>query len=263
MRDRIDLFLWNDREETLDLINAHIYNHDFPRHFHDTYVIGVIEKGVEEFYWNGRTYIVRPGDLVLVNPGEVHTGRPTTNEGLAYRSLYPSPQWIIDTILTDGDPLPEFITPVIRGDPDASSFLRAHAWIERGDLRGQDLMCEVLLRLCERYGASKLKSPRDNGQAVRNVIEYLLDHIDRNPSLDELSVLARWSPSYLVRAFRRYAGLPPHQFLLNLRIQKARQMLRNGWPPAQVALANGFYDQAHFTRHFRAITGLTPGRYAA
>jgi AraC-like DNA-binding protein len=70
------------------------------------------------------------------------------------------------------------------------------------------------------------------------------------------------SPAHLVRAFSRTFGIPPHAYVLGRRIDASRRLLLDGMPPAQVALSVGFYDQAHFTRHFRAHLGTTPGRYA-
>jgi len=261
-QDRIHLVCRNDGGEPIDFISAHIYHHDFPRHFHDTYVIGLIEHGEEEFYWNGRTIRVQPGDLVLVNPGEVHTGRPLTPDGLVYKSLYPSPTWISRMIVKPDDAAPHFREPVIRQYPGGRAFRHAHQLVQSGDPRGPDLMCEVLLHLCEEYSAGLIRSPKTDRDQVQNVVDFIRDNSERNPSLIELGGVANLSPSYLVRMFRRYTGLPPHQFLLNVRIQKARQLMRRGLPLAQVAIESGFYDQAHFTRHFLAITGVTPGRYA-
>jgi AraC-like DNA-binding protein len=57
-------------------------------------------------------------------------------------------------------------------------------------------------------------------------------------------------------------GLPPHAFQLDLRIARARALLAAGDPPAAVAAACGFYDQAHLTRVFKQAVGVPPGRYA-
>jgi AraC-like DNA-binding protein len=64
-----------------------------------------------------------------------------------------------------------------------------------------------------------------------------------------------------VRAFSAVFGLPPHRYLTGRRIDRARRLLLTGQPIASVAAAVGFHDQAHFTRHFAALVGTTPGRY--
>ncbi len=67
----------------------------------------------------------------------------------------------------------------------------------------------------------------------------------------------------LVRLFRERLGLTPHAYRTGRRVEAAKAMLREGAPPAKVALATGFADQAHLTRRFRQLTGTTPTRYAA
>jgi len=65
-----------------------------------------------------------------------------------------------------------------------------------------------------------------------------------------------------LRAFRQRYGLPPHAYQLCLRISRARALLREGVPAADVAVRCGFADQSHFTRHFKRINAITPGQYA-
>ena len=67
--------------------------------------------------------------------------------------------------------------------------------------------------------------------------------------------------THVVRSFTREYGLPPHRYLIGRRIDDARRLLLAGMPIVDTASATGFHDQAHFTRHFRAMTGVTPGRY--
>jgi AraC-like DNA-binding protein len=66
----------------------------------------------------------------------------------------------------------------------------------------------------------------------------------------------------LVRAFSREFGLPPHRYATGRRIDRARKLLLDGMPAAEVAVAVGFYDQAHLTRHFRRMLGTTPAAFA-
>lgn len=65
-----------------------------------------------------------------------------------------------------------------------------------------------------------------------------------------------------LRAFKRYFGLPPHTFQLQMRVDQAQVGLRAGLSPAQVAVDCGFFDQSHLTRHFKKILGTTPAQYA-
>lgn len=73
--------------------------------------------------------------------------------------------------------------------------------------------------------------------------------------------MAGLTPSHFVRSFSRHYGMTPHAYLLNQRIRHARTLLKRGEPLAEVALASGFADQAHFQRQFKRRVAATPGHY--
>jgi AraC-like DNA-binding protein len=81
----------------------------------------------------------------------------------------------------------------------------------------------------------------------------------RSADLEAVSGLSRYE---LARQFRVAYGTSPHRYLLMRRLDLARRRLRQGVPLAELALAAGFADQAHFTRTFRSAVGIPPGRYA-
>jgi len=108
-------------------------------------------------------------------------------------------------------------------------------------------------------------SPRPVGKeprAVGLVREYLEEDSTENVSLDELSRVANLSPYYLCRVFKEEVGMPPHAYQMNVRLDRAKNLLLRGWPISKVAQESGFYDQSHFTRYFKRLVGVTPGSYA-
>jgi AraC-like DNA-binding protein len=66
----------------------------------------------------------------------------------------------------------------------------------------------------------------------------------------------------VLRAFKRRYGLPPHAYHLCVRIAESQRLLASGQSPAQVAIAAGFVDQSHFSKHFKRLVGVTPAQYA-
>jgi AraC-like DNA-binding protein len=109
-------------------------------------------------------------------------------------------------------------------------------------------------------GAAETCSSRH--PAVSRARDYIHQNWRENFALSDLARAAGASPSHLVRTFRDQVGMPPAAYRRALRVQAAQRMLRAGEPPGQVAAACGFYDQAHLNRHFKSVTGVTPGRYA-
>ncbi|NKE47123.1 helix-turn-helix transcriptional regulator [Roseomonas frigidaquae] len=97
---------------------------------------------------------------------------------------------------------------------------------------------------------------------LRRAIECLEDKLAQNVPLQELATLTRLSVSYFCRAFKTSTGLPPHQWQLRARIEKAKEMLLDDRDPiAQIALAVGFADQAHMTRTFSRVVGTSPAAW--
>ena len=96
---------------------------------------------------------------------------------------------------------------------------------------------------------------------VKLVREYLEHHFAENVGLDEITAVSGLSSYHLIRVFRSEIGLPPHAYLEQVRINRARLLLRMGKSIAEVAFQTGFSDQSHLTRHFKKMTGVTPGQY--
>jgi AraC-like DNA-binding protein len=253
----------------LELLRATYITHTFSRHTHDGYAIGVIERGAETFYYRGTIHMAPAGTIVVINPGEVHTGQAVSEMGWTYRMLYPktdlvqraalqvSPRW---------QGLPDFPSPVIE-DQHLVKFIRnLHIVLETSTdpLERESVFISTLAHLVARHaqGRYHLPQPTRVDPLVRRAQEYLEAHYTENISLEQLANLGRLSPFHFVRVFRQATGLPPHAYLTQVRIERAKILLAHGWPIAQVAVETGFVDQSHFTRRFKGIVGVTPGQYA-
>jgi AraC family transcriptional regulator len=98
---------------------------------------------------------------------------------------------------------------------------------------------------------------------LRAVVEYIHEHLDAELSLDHLAAVAHLSPYHFARLFKNSTGLPPHQYVIARRVERAKELLRErDRPPlAEVALEVGFADQSHFARHFKRLVGVTPRQF--
>ena len=96
---------------------------------------------------------------------------------------------------------------------------------------------------------------------LERAAEYIREHCTQALKLEDICAAAQLSASYLIRAFKLRYGMTPHAYLVNRRIQFARQQLRQGRLIADVALEAGFADQAHFQRAFKQHLAATPGQY--
>jgi AraC family transcriptional regulator len=98
---------------------------------------------------------------------------------------------------------------------------------------------------------------------LRAVLEYIEDHLDAGVTLEQMAAVAHVSPYHFARQFKTATGLPPHQYMIVRRVERAKHVLQApaGLSLAEVAACAGFSDQSQFTRHFKRIVGVTPGQF--
>jgi AraC family transcriptional regulator len=98
---------------------------------------------------------------------------------------------------------------------------------------------------------------------LRAVVEYVEGHLGAGPTLGEMAAVARLSVYHFARQFRAATGLPPHQYVILRRVERAKQLLQGGddFSLAEVAAQAGFADQSQFSRHFKRLVGVTPGQF--
>jgi AraC family transcriptional regulator len=98
---------------------------------------------------------------------------------------------------------------------------------------------------------------------LRAVVEYVEGHLDAGLTLEQMAAVARLSPYHFARQFKAATGLPPHQYVIARRVERAQLLLHGGGDLslAEVAAAAGFSDQSQFSHHFKRLVGVTPGQF--
>jgi AraC family transcriptional regulator len=154
--------------------------------------------------------------------------------------------------------------------------LRAAMWAVDAELTGSGadgrLAAESLANVLAVHLIRHVQAPRLAGRGrdgalprvrLRAVLEYIEDHLDAGQTLEQLAAVARLSPYHFARQFKAATGLPPHQYVVARRIERARELLQTGkdLSLADVALDVGFSDQSQLSRHFKRVVGVTPGQF--
>ncbi|EFH84237.1 AraC family transcriptional regulator [Ktedonobacter racemifer] len=261
---------WRDPAfNDLELLQATYVTHSFAPHTHEGYAIGVIESGAERFKYRGSSHIAPQGWVVAVNPGEVHTGEAAIERGWSYRMFYPDVSLVQRAASPDEAPtldVPFFPSPVIHDPMLAGMLAQLHLALASSPstLERESRLTWTFAHLVMRHADTRLiERPTRGGRSiVQHVRTYLEEHATENVSLDQLASLVQLSPFHLLRVFRETVGLPPHSYLTQLRVMRAKRLIASSMPLAEVAGAVGFSDQSHLTRHFKALVGVTPGQYA-
>ncbi len=242
--------------------------HTFGRHMHDQFGMGVIVRGAQKSLSGRGTVEAQAGDVITVNPGEVHDGTPLGEGGRAWRMLYFDPPAlgpVVRDLTEGGAECAELSQPTLRDPVSAARLLALFRALTDGrgghsEIEARENLLLLLASLVDTGRAGRL-------QGAARSISRARSRIDDDPAapltLQELAAIDGVSQFQLVRGFARATGLTPHAYLVQRRLHKARQLIAAGAALATAAQAAGFADQSHMTRLFVRTYGHSPGLYAA
>jgi AraC-like DNA-binding protein len=255
----------DDGRHALDLLTASYQRHQFARHSHATFAIGVVTRGEEQFHYRGELLRAGVGSLAILEPGEPHDGMAAQPGGWTYRVLYPS-----EALLFDGHRARAGFREPIVTDPHSVHLVRAahEALTAGGDaFAAHSRLVWAFEAVIRRHGDLRVADggiKASDAAALRKVAavrDRLLSDLRCAPGLRELAAGVELSPYHMLRLFREATGFPPHAWLVLERVCHARMLLAAGRAPAEVAGLVGFADQAHLTRWFKRVTGVTPAAF--
>ncbi|WP_374580143.1 AraC family transcriptional regulator [Pseudoduganella sp.] len=244
----------------------------FSRHTHEQFGIGLVTRGAQKSFSCRGMVEATAGDLITVNPNEVHDGAPLGDAGRSWKMLYLEPGLAAE-LLRDGcdDPAAggatapgalEFQAPVLRDAALAAAFVRAYdaatSTLPGARLAAEQHLLDLLAQSLLRHRHAKAGAVASTSAAQ----SMMLDDPLTDWSLAELAQACGMSRFQLVRSFARNTGFTPHAYLLHRRILLARQLIASGTPLAEAAAASGFADQSHMTRVFVRKYGIAPGAFA-
>jgi AraC-like DNA-binding protein len=261
--------LQQDPHTGIETLRAHFKGHAYDPHWHDSYLVGFTEQGVQQFNCGRQKYSSTPGQIFLLEPGDIHDGDAPTQEGFTYRMLYLEQQWLERELCQLFEQAPEHQVLAFAHHQTTNAQLHQAIGGAFAALHSQELLIvreSALDRLLEQLTAHlqwrvrHSPDPRLPLVAMR-ARDYLHAHVYQDVGLEELAQACNIDRFRLTRAFKAAFGLPPHAYLVQLRLAKARRLLASGAFPAQVASDLGFADQSHLGRWFLRAYGISPAAY--
>ena len=259
----------HDAELGLEAYRFRGISQPFPNHFHEHYVVGIVEEGRRHLLCMGRERELGVGDLLLLNPLDSHACTQVDGRTLDYRGInIPVGEMcrVAADIHGESGP-PHFPEAVVPGGALAEPLRELHEMLMDGSREPgrEEFFLFTMEQLLDAY--STLGEPEsfeeltaDAGiEAVRRFIDA---HYGERITLEQLAEIACLSKYHLIRSFTGRVGISPYAYLETVRVSAAKELLALGVPPAQVAQRTGFSDQSHFTRFFKKFIGLTPAQYA-
>ncbi|MBK5437335.1 AraC family transcriptional regulator [Pseudomonas sp. TH32] len=261
--------LAQDADTGIETLRAHFEGHAYDPHWHDSFLVGVTEQGVQQFNCRRARHHSTPGQVFLLEPGEIHDGNAPTPEGFTYRMLYLDPHWLEREVSAVFEEAPvnsqlSFASTLTTDPRLALATSLAFQSLHHGELRivRQSTLDQLLERLTDQlqWRQRYREDPR-MPLVAHKAREYLHAHLQQDVGMDELALATGVDRFRLTRAFKSAFGLPPHAYLVQLRLARARHLLARGAQPADVATDLGFADQSHLGRWFVRAYGLTPAAY--
>lgn len=226
----------------------------FGRHTHDQFGIGLLVQGGHSSHSAQGKVEAVPGNCITVHPDEVHDGVPLGDQPRHWFMLYMDPAVVADVATEYG-----FARPVLNDVRIRVAMLALHRVLATGvgDAMLIEQECLALLGLAAGSPTGKIETPA----GLRYARQMIDDCVSSQVTLAEIARSANMDKFQLVRGFGRVFGLTPHAYLMQRRIQLARNLLASGMPVIQAAADAGFADQSHLTRLFSRTIGMTPAAY--
>ena len=244
-----------------NLLEASFTNKIFAPHFHDEYSIALITSGRHNFTCNKEEFLASPGDIRLINPGDIHVCKSKT---WGYITFTPDNDFVEAFSQSCQKELHNitFANPVIKNQKLAKLFLDLRRATKQwqDELMAENILEELVVNLISSYSNTQIKSKEISYSRAKLMqsIEYMSENFDETVQLENLANISGLSKYHFLRKFKEEFNMTPHAYLLQIRIQKAKNMLLQNKSLSQIALSCGFSDQSHFTRVFGKIYGMSP-----
>ncbi len=248
-------------DEISEVFHAKIVDYGYPTHTHDTWTVLIVDNGAITYDLDRRTRGAVGDTVAILPPGVTHNGKPAAGaKGFVKRVLY---------LRESAVPVELVGAAVDRTNIEDAELRRSISSLHEELRIGADPFSaeSALALITDRITAhlanrAEFVAPIESGVAKQ--LRLLLDESPTQPiTLDQAATRLGRSKAHMVRSFSTQYGVSPHAYVIGKRIERARALLLEGVAPADVASSVGFYDQAHFTRHFKRHTAIPPGAYAA
>jgi AraC-like DNA-binding protein len=252
---------------SFDALSADRFAMRYPPHFHDTWAIGVIETGRVRLQTARGAWLGGTGTILAFAPGEIHSAEALSDAGYGYRMIYPAPG-VLETlgIARATGRETTFRVPVFTDHELAARLVRAHQPLMHGAWgpAAESRLIAALATLWRRHrgqGADAVLRDNDDLQAVERAREFLTTRFAGQVRLAQIAAECGLSPFQLIRVFQRVLGVSPYAYVVQLRVNRARELLHRGVGVSEVAYSCGFSDQSHLTRVFKRAVGVPPATY--
>jgi AraC family transcriptional regulator len=250
----------------------HIPPLELPEHYIEGHRLAVNISQPVHYEWKDgnrwRQTILKPGDFCLQTHGELNF--PRWMGTFEFLAISLEPEFVSSAFQETGisetiafkpqrgghDPIVAYFTHRFRAELEFGTY--------GGTLYGESLALAFSLHLLEQHSdrPQKLRNPSGklSSLQLRQAVEYIHEHLTEDLSLEDVAAQMNLSAFHFARLFKKSLGISPHQYVLQNRVDRAKRLIAISTQPSltEVGLQVGFYDQAHFTKAFKRVVGISP-----
>ncbi len=237
------------------------FAHAYPLHTHDSWTLFIVDEGAIRYDLGRRDHGEDRTMVSVLPPHIVHDGRPASDAGYRKRVIYLEAEVLGEELVGPAVDRPQFPDRLLRRRVAA-----LHDALACADdmLEAETRLAFLVERLRASLGAHPAPDAGSGDAGVPEALRAFLDaHLFESVTLNAAAEHVGGRPTQVARSFVTEFGIAPHAYVIGRRLEAARVRILQGQPLADVAAEVGFYDQAHLTRRFRRLYGITPGRLGA
>ncbi|OJJ14513.1 hypothetical protein BKI52_42815 [marine bacterium AO1-C] len=242
--------------DNLEFLKARYISQAFPKHYHDTFCVGLIEQGAEFLEFHDKKLVANAGKVILIDPHEVHANYAFDKDGWNYRMMYLNPEVMSflagKRVQTKNQVIdhPQLFELILKFHKQAENFQDASFLLQE--------IVRLLVQVSNEHLPEDNKKITDNFKTAKAFID---ENYTEKINMTMLEKVVGFNKYKLIRVFKQQLGLSPFEYILLLRIELAKKQLLQNQTLSQIALDVGFYDQSNFTRYFKKYTGVSPKVY--
>lgn len=241
--------------DSLEILTFSDSKCEFKKHFHDSYVISLIEKG--SFIENNLIGIT--GSILVSHPFEVHENKIFDDNAYTVTSIYINPDIIRYISQQENTSFPE---KVINNQSISHLFKQYFSTLDANN-SDNNLLIQALKQLIFIHSENDIfYFQQIKNASITESMNYIEQNYDIKIKLDDLAKIAKQSKYNFIRQFKKHVGITPFEYVNLQRVKQAKRYLREGMPVVETALSTGYYDQSHFNHYFKYYVGLSPSDYA-
>ncbi|HIP59665.1 MAG TPA: AraC family transcriptional regulator [Campylobacterales bacterium] len=228
-----------------------VYN-SYKKHHHDTLAIATVKQGKIQIEFDHKIELLTPFSLVVFNPYENHKTTIIDSDTSDYYVLYFELSWCLN--IQNSEIFNPINQSIVKDKFLHKLFFSLHN--SQDEKEAKLFVTKLFEESC-----GEITDNKTTPEILQMIIDFIKDSDYEILSLEVLARYADISQNHLIRIFKKEFGLSPHAYILNLKIHKAKRLLEQKMPIAEVALEVGFYDQSHFHKAFKSVFAITPKEF--